>query len=66
MDLNQKLRLLAANQGVLFLDPFDVLCNSAGCLATLDHRGRIVPTAWDYGHLTAEGASLIAQELREP
>lgn len=66
LDLNQKLRSLAANQGALFLDPFDVLCNSAGCLATLDHRGRIVPTAWDYGHLTAEGASLIAQELREP
>jgi peptidoglycan/LPS O-acetylase OafA/YrhL len=66
LDLNHRLRSLAADEGVSFFDPFDVLCNSTGCLATLDYRGRIVPTAWDYGHLTAEGASLIAKELSEP
>lgn len=62
-DLNDRLRTLSADEGTFFFDPLDVLCNAMGCLATFDYMGQIFPTAWDYGHLTAEGASIVASEL---
>lgn len=61
--MNERLRLLAAEHGVLFIDPFDVLCNIEGCIASFKYQGQMVPTAWDYGHLTAEGATLVASQL---
>jgi peptidoglycan/LPS O-acetylase OafA/YrhL len=53
----------AANrQHVRFISLFDALCDPAGCLThTPESRSDLL--AWDYGHLTVEGASYIVQTL---
>lgn len=61
--LNNRLREVAKEHGIAFLDPFGVLCNAEGCLATVESEGEIMPTAWDYGHLTASGASVLMTEI---
>jgi hypothetical protein len=60
---NTQLREVANEQGIRFLDPFDVFCNDDGCLATVEVNGEVVPTAWDYGHLTGAGAALLATKI---
>ncbi len=61
--INTLLKTIAADADIAFVDPFDILCNPDGCLATIEQDGQYFPTAWDYGHMTAQGASLIASRL---
>jgi peptidoglycan/LPS O-acetylase OafA/YrhL len=56
--VNEKIRSFAIENGVSFLSPMDVLCNSDGCLIST-MRTKLVPLAWDYGHLTRAGAEFV-------
>lgn len=49
--------------GVRFFSPMNTLCSDQGCKATTAFQGIVMPTAWDYGHLTAGGSILVAREL---
>lgn len=60
---NAALRKRAADRDVTYTDPFDVLCNSDGCMATIEKNGVYFPMAWDYGHMTAEGAAFLFSNL---
>ncbi|GMU50740.1 MAG: acyltransferase [Candidatus Desulfobacillus denitrificans] len=53
---------LAGGQSV-FLSPLAVFCDEQGCLRYFGSGSAIVPSAYDYGHLTEEGSMLIAHDL---
>ena len=52
---------------VSFQSVLEALCRAeVGCLATLPSTGPspgFIPTAWDYGHLTGEGARYVVEKL---
>ncbi|WP_201782586.1 acyltransferase family protein [Pseudomonas sp. Leaf48] len=41
---------------------YDFLCNRDGCMTHIDGGVKKL-TTWDYGHLTTEGATFVAQKL---
>lgn len=47
--------------GATFIAPADILCNDAGCLLSTSEE-RLQPVAWDYGHLTRDGALLLIEQ----
>lgn len=57
--------------GVRFISLADMLCTEQRCLAVINTpNGSPAPMAWDYGHLTPEGAAhvgrLIQEKLKTP
>lgn len=59
----ETLHALARRDNVDFLSPLELMCQSVECQATTEYNGRIVPTAWDYGHLTEGGSALLAKKI---
>ena len=55
---------LVGNTAVTFFSPVSLLCRNDGCLRYLGEGESIVPFAYDYGHLTEEGSSLVATRLQ--
>lgn len=51
-------RQLLAGQDVQFVSPIDVLCNSQGCLLTIDAKGW-TPLTLDSSHLTTGGSEYL-------
>jgi peptidoglycan/LPS O-acetylase OafA/YrhL len=58
---DQKMRSFAAEMGIAFVSPIEIFCNLDGCLLSA-RRDALVPTAWDYGHLTRAGALYLIDE----
>jgi peptidoglycan/LPS O-acetylase OafA/YrhL len=56
--IDKEMGRLAKELNVDFVSPIDLLCNESGCLVSVS-RERLVPLAWDYAHLTEEGAVLL-------
>ena len=50
-------------QDVTFVKAVDVFCDANQCKVTTEFQGKIVPMAWDYGHLTEGGATWLSKEL---
>lgn len=51
------------NLNATFVSVFELLCDSKNCpVVILGDKGYTL-TAWDYGHLTAEGSSLLANKI---
>ena len=48
---------------VKYFSPVESLCTNNACLATTAYHNTIMPTAWDYGHLTEGGSVLLAKAL---
>jgi peptidoglycan/LPS O-acetylase OafA/YrhL len=46
-----------------FLSPLEVLCDAYQCLASAPFDGAVQPLAYDYGHLTKGGSSLLIERL---
>jgi peptidoglycan/LPS O-acetylase OafA/YrhL len=58
------LKEIAQTHHVTFVSLLDLLCNDQGCLTYLPERpGKLF--SWDYGHLTTEGATFVANALIE-
>lgn len=58
------IRLLSSymeNQNVEFISLLNKLCEDESCLAIIKDCGFTEPTAWGYGHLTANGSKLAAR-----
>jgi len=53
---------IAKTEHVHYISIFDLLCNSGGCL-THTPASRAELLFWDYGHMTVEGATYIANKL---
>ena len=49
---------------VTYFSTFDALCDETGCITTLDGKADGL-TSFDYGHLTTQGASFVANRLME-
>ncbi|NLX18436.1 MAG: hypothetical protein GXY53_04025 [Desulfobulbus sp.] len=62
--VNEKIARTAREKGAQFISPLDVLCNSQGCMLSLADD-TIIPVAFDYGHLTAEGSTYLVSKLFE-
>jgi hypothetical protein len=62
-----QLQALASQHGVRFLSALDALCHEEQCLAVAPDGGHggnhFGLTAWDNGHLTVSGATLLANKL---
>lgn len=52
-------------QGVSFVSALDVFCQHDLCRATVLQEREYKLTTWDYGHLTREGAILLARKALE-
>jgi hypothetical protein len=60
--VDRKLRSDLAGRDVTYFSVRDFFCNDAGCLTHAPEGiGHLV--TWDYGHLTTDGATLVAREL---
>jgi peptidoglycan/LPS O-acetylase OafA/YrhL len=59
------LRDVAQGRGAGFVSAIELSCKGEECGATTRYRGKIMPVAWDYGHLTSGGAVFLATRLME-
>lgn len=57
-----KLEQAVRSAGASFTAPADVLCNDEGCMLSTS-ESELKPIAWDYGHLTQEGAIMLLEKL---
>ena len=57
------LRQVAESRGATFVSAIDLSCKGEECGATTRYRGKIMPVAWDYGHLTSGGSVWLATRL---
>lgn len=60
VSIDQQIANLEKLDRVRFVSVLSRLCDDTGCLAVTSSTQGYVPMAWDYGHLTKEGAELIA------
>ncbi len=60
-DIDRKLAVVAREKGVPFISVHDLLCEGRVC-TTVTEAG--APIAWDYGHLSPQGARFIAERMR--
>ena len=58
VSIDKEMGRLAKELNVDFVSPIDLLCNESGCLVSTS-REKLVPLAWDYAHLTEDGAVLL-------
>ena len=61
--LDSQISDVAASFGVDFFSPLNSLCDAVGCLVSSRYEGRLMPTAWDYGHLTSAGSVHLATKF---
>jgi hypothetical protein len=60
--INGEIKAIAEASGATFISIQDFLCNTDGCLVHVPGKpGDLI--AWDYGHLTMEGAAFIASNI---
>ena len=59
IEINTALGNLAHAAKIEYIDPISLLCLSGECIATTESDGTYYPIAWDYGHLTVEGARYL-------
>ncbi|HEV7490624.1 MAG TPA: SGNH hydrolase domain-containing protein, partial [Rhodanobacteraceae bacterium] len=59
---DRDLRLVLQPLNVTYVSAIDVFCTDGGCLThTTEGADRLV--TWDSGHLTTDGATLVARRL---
>jgi peptidoglycan/LPS O-acetylase OafA/YrhL len=62
-ELNEKLRKLSADAGVLYVDKIDVLCGGGECPIFVPGTQKLMFV--DYGHLSTTGAAYFGKLLRD-
>jgi peptidoglycan/LPS O-acetylase OafA/YrhL len=61
--LDAALQDAARTHGATFVSALDLMCQGDRCAATTRYRGKVMPVAWDYGHLTSGGSVFLAGKL---
>jgi len=59
-EIDIKLREIAEKHNVLFVSLLDLLCESDECISFYKKNNELKIMAYDYGHLTSDGAEYIA------
>jgi hypothetical protein len=62
--LDKTLNAIATKTNIEFYSVLDASCINDSCLATTLYDDKIMPTTWDYGHLTNGGAVLLANKIK--
>lgn len=62
IEADQLLTVISRRNGLRLELPRQTLCIDAGCLAVVAKDQGYLATAWDYGHLTLEGADAVWSE----
>ncbi len=52
-------------QHITFVNAVNIFCDKGYCKATTRFRDKIIPVAWDYGHLTEGGAMWFAEQINK-
>lgn len=60
--IDEELSKIANQEGVQFVSPYRELCNADGCLVRTSSSPTSF-TTWDTGHLTTEGAEVVARSI---
>jgi peptidoglycan/LPS O-acetylase OafA/YrhL len=65
--LNIDSQIGSASNGdkVTFISAYDLLCDTKGCRVYAGYDKKIMPIAWDYGHLTENGSLLLSNKIIE-
>jgi peptidoglycan/LPS O-acetylase OafA/YrhL len=61
--LDNQLASLSEKHGALFFSPLQTFCDKSICLVTARHNDILMPTAWDYGHLTSAGSIFLSEKF---
>jgi peptidoglycan/LPS O-acetylase OafA/YrhL len=61
--LEEKIKVISERHRVNYLSPFARMCQKDECLAVGKVGSRFALTAFDYGHLTEEGADILAEYI---
>jgi lysophospholipase L1-like esterase len=56
---------VAKKENVKFFSAISAFCLNDNCKITTSFDNKIMPTTWDYGHLTKGGSVLLARRLLE-
>lgn len=62
-NIENELASASSTRYATFVSAEEILCHDGRCAAAVLRDGVLVPTAWDYGHLTQDGAEILAKEL---
>ena len=63
-NIDKKIATMASTTNIKFLSALSILCDlNDRCISVIDTGEKFVPSAWDYGHLTLEGAIYLSQLL---
>ncbi|SDP82995.1 Peptidoglycan/LPS O-acetylase OafA/YrhL, contains acyltransferase and SGNH-hydrolase domains [Ralstonia sp. 25mfcol4.1] len=61
---NDQIHAVAEKSGASFISPMDYMCDKQGCLLSLT-TDKVVPLAYDYGHLTTLGSDHLVSQFFE-
>lgn len=64
-NMDKQLELLGKRHQFAFFSALSAFCAGKQCLATTRDDNVLMPTAWDYGHLTAAGSVFLANRFKE-
>lgn len=65
VDIDSTLAKVSEQNSINFISPINLMCVNDECPAILSESPSIVLTAWDYGHLTAEGSVFLAKKIAD-
>jgi len=57
---NENIKVFAQENGIGFISPIELLCNTDGCLISTS-KDKLIPLAWDKAHLTEAGSTLLIE-----
>jgi peptidoglycan/LPS O-acetylase OafA/YrhL len=63
--IDKKFEVFAEKEGVGFFSAISAFCLNEICQITTSFNGKLMPTTWDYDHLTTGGSVLLARKLLE-
>lgn len=63
MQIDKDFDKLAKTEEINFYSAISSFCSDYNCKITTSYSNEVMPTAWDYGHLTKAGSVLLARKL---
>jgi hypothetical protein len=61
--LDERLQAISAKNNIYFVSAMDVFCRGQKCKTIASLDGTLMPTTFDYGHLTEGGSIILAKKL---
>lgn len=62
-DIDNVIKKSAETNKVLYVSPVDLLCENGKCQVVIHEDGDIIPTSWDYGHLTKGASKYLSEKI---